>query len=94
MPDINGAGVYQCEYCPFVTCFICNGSETNPDIVYIQFVIDNYVLELDMHDKICNLFVLGQPDCPLVITLSFLPDLNPSNAKQWLDKLLLLKPFF
>lgn len=90
----SGSGIYQCNKCPIPTSFICSGNLSSPDIIYIQFVFDEFLIELDMDDRKCHLFLLGHPHCNLIFSISHVPNITPTNAQDWLKKFFHLKAFF
>jgi len=84
----------QCQFCPVTTNLIVNGSISNPNIAYIQFQQDQFMIELNQDDQTTILFA-GPVNARLsqMLKLSYLVPVNPNNFHNWLSKLLNLKAF-
>jgi len=86
-------GYFDCKPCH--TRFICSGNFSNPDIEYIHFTVDSYLIELNYDRN--QTFLFHKDESPMrrlhMMELAYIADINPTNAKYWLTKLLNLKAF-
>lgn len=79
-------GLSSCTSCKI------NYIESNAKLIWIEYNIgEDYYIDTDFFNKKCWL-VLTKGDMD-IIELNYLPEINPQNAKYWVDKLLKLKAF-
>lgn len=89
-PSKDHPGWFDCTKCPVHTRFIVSGDFRYPDVNYIHFRCWQWLIELNLDDKMTFIF---DPNDRRFMTLNYLPDIDPSNAKEWLERLVKLKAF-
>lgn len=81
----EGEGVFICEDCDVI--FECSSPS---NIYWIFFNLKKYKIGVDVEHKIMQIFNKDSFNCFIV---NYLPDVNPNNINQLLDRLLNLRVF-
>ena len=89
LPDYHSGSMFSCDHPNVIVKFICSGEQSNPTIIYTQFRLNTYLIELNHDDQLTRLFNSKSR----ILSLNHIPKINPTNAEHWLDKLLNLKAF-
>lgn len=80
---------HMCEECPTRVWNTSYSSTGRGRLVYMY--VDQYTIGLDIEDQCC--FILHKETQKYLLTLDYLPDVNPYNVKQYVYRLLNLKAF-
>jgi hypothetical protein len=92
--NIDNSSVGPCAY----FCNHCNtdyyyNDESPQELLYITFELDNYLIELDINNKLCKLYKGSPINNKYMFTLDYIPNITPNNANYWLNRFLNLKVF-
>lgn len=94
LPD-SISGIFTCISCSCEVTYICNGSTSSIDIIYIQLFLPNYLIEFNFEDNSTTIFKEHIDNVKDHIILNYIPgDLNPISAPAWLDRILNLNLFY
>ena len=83
-------GFYNCPICPN-TQFIHGYHNSYINIIWIVFNFKPYYIDINLQTK--QLFLYKDMSNVSLISLDYIPKINPTNAKHWLDKFLSIKAF-
>ena len=80
---------YMCLQCPRQ---VCNTSYTMSGICQLVYMyVDQYTIGLDIKEQSC--FILHKDTQQYLLTMNYIPNVNPYNVEQYVKKLLKLKVF-
>lgn len=94
--------IQVCDICPverIIYMFKKDPSEENIDPWLVQFEVRcpeyNILLCLDIQEHTFTSYLLNKTRTKddLLISLDYLPDINPNNAKEWADRFYKLRTF-
>lgn len=82
------SGHSQCNNCPIQVRYV-HWSTQEIIAIFLQ-VNEEYIIDLALSEQKCYLI---KGTFKKVVSLNYLPKINPNNANHWLTKLLNLKAF-
>lgn len=88
--------VLSCEFCPNFTSFVYSNPlallampPAGPTLLQITFWADDIEIEISISNNDLSLYEKEKAIC----RINYIPDINPSNAIFWKDKLIKMKAF-
>jgi hypothetical protein len=89
-----GPTIYSCVECHVQTVYSHAGQYHKPKLWIIQIFVDQYFFELFPTQNRCDLVpVFPLTNQHALLELDYMPDITPTNAKEWLARLLNIKAF-
>jgi hypothetical protein len=93
--ELNDNGTpnfFQCKDC---NSNIITDRNNNNRLTYFEVKTEGYTVGVYPDEYKCKLFInTYQPETfKPVLTLNYIPEINPSNVKDWIDRILALKCF-
>ena len=81
-------GYYKCASCKVKFEYLIS---LKKELGWIIYEFENYILEISVRKN--KTYLLNDKRYNIILELNYIPDINPSNAKYWFDKLLNLATF-
>jgi len=81
-----------CTICPHKTKFYPYSMPHA--ILYVQFTVDQYIIELSVERKTCEIYGNTSNGFGVIICLDYLPCINPNNVEDWVKRIFDMKAFF